>query len=77
MAEVRRSEYVFPGTKEGRPPARGTPERIFRQLNIKATSHGFRSSFRDWAAEMTSFPREAAELALAHAVGDAVEDVGR
>jgi integrase len=37
------------------------------------TVHGLRSSFRDWAAEMTHFPREAAEMALAHRVGDAVE----
>jgi integrase len=35
--------------------------------------HGFRSSFRDWAAERTNFPREVAELALAHSVGTAVE----
>jgi integrase len=37
------------------------------------TTHGFRSSFRDWAAERTNFPREVAELALAHTVGDATE----
>ncbi len=37
------------------------------------TAHGFRSTFRDWAAEQTNYPREAAEMALAHAVGDKVE----
>jgi integrase len=37
------------------------------------TVHGFRSSFRDWAGEATSFPREVAEAALAHIVGDGVE----
>jgi integrase len=37
------------------------------------TQHGFRSTFRDWAAEHTSFPREVAEQALAHAIGNAVE----
>jgi integrase len=37
------------------------------------TAHGFRSTFRDWAAECTSFPGEVAEAALAHAVGDKVE----
>jgi integrase len=37
------------------------------------TVHGFRSTFRDWAAERTNFPREVAELALGHAVGDKVE----
>ena len=37
------------------------------------TVHGFRSSFRDWAAEQTNFPREVAEMALSHAIGDKVE----
>jgi integrase len=35
--------------------------------------HGFRSTFRDWAAERTNYPREVAEMALAHAIGNAVE----
>jgi integrase len=38
-----------------------------------ATPHGFRSSFRDWAAERTNFPNEVAEMALAHVVSDRVE----
>ena len=38
-----------------------------------ATVHGFRSSFRDWCGEETSFPREIAELALSHTSGDATE----
>lgn len=37
------------------------------------TVHGFRSTFRDWAAEQTNFPSEVVEMALAHAVGDKVE----
>ena len=37
------------------------------------TVHGFRSTFRDWAAERTNFPAEIAEMALAHAVGNKVE----
>jgi integrase len=37
------------------------------------TAHGFRSTFRDWAAERTNFPSEVSEMALAHAVGDKVE----
>lgn len=39
----------------------------------KPTLHGFRSSFRDWAAEISRFPAEVAEMALAHRVGSAVE----
>jgi integrase len=37
------------------------------------TTHGFRSSFRDWCGELTNFPRELAEAALAHVVGDKAE----
>ena len=44
-----------------------------RMRRTEITVHGFRSSFRDWAAEVGTFPREAAELALGHAVSDAVE----
>ena len=73
MAEVRHNEFVFPGFKQGRSLWRAAPERLLRRLNVDVTSHGFRSTFRDWAAEATRVPREAAELALAHAVGDSVE----
>ena len=38
-----------------------------------ATVHGFRSTFRDWASERTHYPRDVAEMALAHAIGDKVE----
>ena len=41
--------------------------------HVKLTTHGFRSSFRDWAAERTGFPAEVAEMALAHTVSDKVE----
>jgi integrase len=46
--------------------------KIMRDMKVAATPHGFRSSFRDWAAEETSFPAEVAEAALAHAVPDKV-----
>jgi integrase len=46
---------------------------IARHTNSPATTHGFRSTFRDWAGDCTSFPREIAEMALAHAVGDETE----
>jgi integrase len=42
-------------------------------MKADVTVHGFRSAFRDWAGERTHFPREVAEAALAHLVGDAVE----
>jgi integrase len=44
-----------------------------RNITPGITVHGFRSAFRDWAAEATDTPNEVAEMALAHAIGDAVE----
>jgi len=46
---------------------------VLRRLEVPAVPHGFRSTFRDWVAECTAYPNEAAELALAHTVGDKVE----
>jgi len=46
---------------------------MLKRMGVDATSHGFRSSFRDWAAEQTSFPREVCEAALAHTVENKVE----
>jgi len=47
---------------------------VLRRMKVTdATVHGFRSSFRDWAGEATAFPREVAEAALAHTVGDQTE----
>jgi integrase len=48
-------------------------ERHLRGMGVKATVHGFRSSFRDWAGNETHFPRELAEAALAHVIGDRAE----
>ena len=64
---------LFPG-RRGRPLSRMAMEMLLRRMEIEdATVHGFRSSFRDWAAEETPFAREIAEAALAHVVGDATE----
>ena len=46
---------------------------IARHTNSPATTHGMRSTFRDWAGDCTNFPRDVAEMALAHAVGDETE----
>ena len=47
---------------------------VLRRMNVEeATPHGFRSSFRDWCGDKTAFPREIAEAALAHAIGDKTE----
>ena len=46
---------------------------VMRRMEVNAVPHGFRSTFRDWCAESTDFPREVAEMALAHAIGDKVK----
>ena len=67
------SDYVFAGAKEQQPLSTMAFLMLLRRLEVPSTAHGFRSAFRVWAAEMTSFPREVAELALAHVNKDRVE----
>lgn len=53
-------------------------EMVLRRMKIEhATVHGFRSSFRDWAGNVSSFPREVVETALAHVIGDKAEQAYR
>jgi integrase len=66
------SNWVFPGAK-GKPLSSASMLAVLRRLGKTETVHGFRSSFRVWAAEKTAFPRELAELALAHKVGTPTE----
>jgi integrase len=73
MEQAQFSEFVFPGLKRNRPLSGMALDRVLRRMKVDVTVHGFRSAFRDWAGERTSFPREIAEAALAHLVGDAVE----
>jgi integrase len=65
--------YIFPGEVEGRPLSNQTMDRLLWRMKVDATPHGFRSTFRDWAGDCTEFPREVAEEALAHTIGDDVE----
>ena len=65
---------VFPGAKLGRPLSNMAFLMLLRRMGRNnLTAHGFRSSFRDWAAEHTDFPSEVVEMALAHMVGSKVE----
>jgi hypothetical protein len=49
-------------------------EMVLRRMKVEdATVHGFRSSFRDWAGNVSNFPREITETALAHVIGDKAE----
>jgi integrase len=72
--KLQTNDYVFPGQNRGRPLSGMSMEMLLRRMKVEsATVHGFRSSFRDWAGDKTSFPREVAEAALAHAIGDETE----
>lgn len=74
MQELPGGEFVFPGGKAKRPLSGMAFLMLLRRMTRDdLTAHGFRSTFRDWAAERTSFPREVADLALAHTISDKVE----
>ena len=65
--------FVVPGIRRNEPLSDGAMLMLLRELRPGITTHGFRSTFRDWTAEMTHTQREVAEATLAHAVGDKVE----
>jgi integrase len=73
LPRVKGERHVFPGAKKGAGLSNMSMLELLRGMRPGLTTHGFRSSFRDWCAERTSFPREVAEMALAHTVKDAVE----
>lgn len=71
--EQKGSAFIFPGGKPSANLSVMALDMLLRRMKVDETVHGFRSSFRDWVGEETLFPREIAEAALAHTVGDAVE----
>ena len=74
MRSTGRNDLVFPGERRGKPLSNMSMLMTLRRMGRNdLTAHGFRSTFRDWAAECTDFPREVAEAALAHVVGDKVD----
>jgi integrase len=65
---------VFPGGKHGRPLSTNALLAVLKRMKRDdLTGHGFRSTFRDWAAGSTNYPRDVAEMALADTIGDKVE----
>ena len=66
------TDLIFPNNK-GNVLSDMTLTAALRRMNVAVTAHGFRSTFRDWAAERTSYDRNTCEMALAHAIGDKVE----
>jgi integrase len=72
MAGCRRNEFVFPGVAESRLHSDAL-DGVLRRMKSEYTTHGFRSTFRTWVEETQYFPRDLAEVALAHNVGDETE----
>jgi len=65
-------DLIFP-SPTGKALSDMTLSAVMRRMEVDAVPHGFRSTFRDWAAERTNYPRDVAEMALAHTIGDKVE----
>ena len=73
ITRIENEDLVFPSAKPGTPLSDMTLTALMKRMHYDAfTVHGFRSSFRDWAAEVSNYPSDMAELALAHTVGDKV-----
>ena len=74
MNKTKVSDYVIPGGKLEKPLSNNALLALLKRMDrADLTVHGFRSTFRDWVAEQTNYPREVAEMALAHTVSDKVE----
>ena len=72
LPRLKGTDLVFPAPRGGL-LSDMTLVAVTRRMGVVAVPHGFRSTFRDWCAEHTNYPREVAEMALAHAIGDKVE----
>ncbi len=72
--DAKGEAFVFPGNRKGRPLSSMALAMLLRRMDRSdLTVHGFRSTFRDWTAERTSYAPDVAEMALAHTVRDKVE----
>ncbi|EWH00454.1 tyrosine-type recombinase/integrase [Halomonas sp. BC04] len=68
----RHAEFVFPAPRGGK-FSDASMAAVLKRMGVDATVHGFRSTFRDWAAERTSYPHHVCEMALAHTIKNAAE----
>lgn len=80
LPRVQGNTHVFPGARHGRPLSNMAMLELMRGMGYGTNGkrgdfvpHGFRSSFRDWTGEVTSYPRDVAEMALAHTIENKVE----
>lgn len=72
LPRIAGNDFVFPSPR-GTALSDMTISAVMRRMKREEVPHGFRSTFRDWAAERTNYPREVAEMSLAHTIGNAVE----
>jgi hypothetical protein len=78
LDEAKTGEFVFFGHRPGKLLSPATLEMVLHRTKVAgATVHGFRSAFRDWAGNETHYPRELAEAASAHVIGDKAEQAYR
>ena len=80
LPRIQGNRHTFPGARRGRPLSSMTLLKVMRDMGYGVSGdrgdyvpHGFRSSFRDWSGEVSSFPRDVAEMALAHTIENKVE----
>jgi integrase len=74
IQDVHDGDFLFPGGKHSSPLSNMSMLALLKRMGrVDLTAHGFRSSFRDWVAEQTSYPSELAEMALAHTISNRVE----
>lgn len=73
VPRIAGSDFVFPAPRGGGMLSDMTLAQIMRRMNADGVPHGMRSTFRDWAAERTNYPREIAEAALAHTIQNKAE----
>jgi integrase len=77
LAEIKTGDFVFQSQRKNRPLSHTVMNAMLRRMKADATVHGFRSSFRDWAGNVTHYPRDLIETALAHVIGDKAEQAYR
>jgi integrase len=78
LAKVNSGDFIFAGQARNKPLSNMAMDMMLRRMKREdVTVHGFRSSFRDWAGNVSSFPREITETALSHVIGDKTEQAYR
>ena len=78
LAKLKQGDFVFEGQRRNKPLSGMAMQMMLRRMKIdNATVHGFRSSFRGWAGNVSHFPREITEMALSHVIGDKAEQAYR